>query len=231
MEIFFRLLFGHFLADFTFQTNFIARWKRDSFWGLVIHVLIHPVCYIALTWPFINDIWVSSPVALNGWWCIAIAAFLHFVEDWVRVTLVNRGVPDNTAFYFWDQAVHILILWFLCPTASQSVVSAWPQLGCLFVIVTHFATVTVWFIEKDIYGRDYPETEEKYVCILQRFAVWLAFFLPAPFWFVVAALLIVSFGRYVWTRRVDFSWTSISLGNVIAVACGAVSRYAIGLHF
>lgn len=232
MEIFQRLLFGHLLADFTFQTNFLADWKRRSFSGLLIHILIHPACYIALTWPFLNDVWTTRfGVPLNGWSCVAIAAFLHFVEDWFRIKLINRGWPDNTLFYIWDQAVHVLVLYILAPVHTQEMMNVWPVLGSFFVIVTHFATVTIWFIEKDIFGRDYPQTEEKYISILQRLVVWMTFFLPSPWWIFVLVFSLVVFVRHVWSRRIDFSWTSVVMGNVLAMACGAVSRFGIGTHF
>src|SRR5437764_150955 len=108
MEIFFRLLFGHLLADFTFQTNFLADWKRREFAGLLVHVAIHPLCYIALTWPYLGETWrIYGPISLNGWGCVVLASLVHFLEDWFRVTVIARGWNDNTFFYFWDQAVHI----------------------------------------------------------------------------------------------------------------------------
>lgn len=232
MEIFTRLLFGHLLADFTFQTNFIADWKRHSFKGLLVHVGIHPVCYVLLTWPFLNQSWVHyGNLALNGWACISIATFVHFLEDWFRVRQIAQGWNDNTLFYLWDQAIHILVLWLLSPGTSQSIESTWPLLGTLFVLVTHCATVTIWFIEKDIYGRPYPETEEKYISILQRLVVWLAFFLPYPWWLVVLGIILFTFGRHVWMRRVDFSWASVFMGNVIAIGCGLIGRFSLGYHF
>jgi hypothetical protein len=234
MEIFFRLLFGHFLADFTFQTNFIAHWKRSSFRGLLVHVAIHPICYVLLCLPpFAPMNFLSQPWAFGipGWLSIAILAFLHFLEDWVRVTLVRRGWPDNTLFYVWDQVIHISLLWLFCPGRTQLLLSMWSVLGTLFVLVTHFATVTVWFIEKDINGRDYPETEEKYILILERLAVWLSFFMPHPWWIFVLLFLLVTFGHHVWTRKIDFSWTSVILGNAIAILCGSVSRFGLGYHF
>jgi hypothetical protein len=127
--------------------------------------------------------------------------------------------------------VHIVVLWFVAPGAREPLTETWPILGILFVIVTHCATVTVWFIEKDIFGTNYPETEEKYISILQRLVVWLSFFLPNPWWVLVLVFVLFSFGRHVWSRRVDFSWTSVLLGNALAVACGFISRFGIGYHF
>lgn len=232
MEIFCRLLFGHLLADFTFQTNFIADWKRRSKAGLLVHVGIHPLCYLVLLWPFLTDVWTRPlGLPLYGWLSIVIATLLHYVEDAFRVSRIAKGWTDNTLFYFWDQAIHIVILFLLSPWRSQSLLTSWPILGVLFVTVTHFATVTIWFVEKDIYGRNYPETEEKYISILQRLVVWLAFFLPHPWWLFVLLFVMVSFGRHVWTRRVDFSWTSVVMGNALAVVCGLASRFALGYHF
>lgn len=228
MEIFCRLLFGHLLADFSFQTNYIAEWKRKSMHGLLVHVLIHPICYVAVTWGYLNDVW---GLGLKGWMCVLIASFLHFAEDWFRVTLVNSGWPDNTLFYLWDQAIHILILWLLAPIKSMPLINMWPLIGVLFVLVTHCATVTVWFIEKDIFGTNYPETEEKYISMLVRLVLWMAFFLPSPFWILVSLFVIVTFGRHVWTRRIDFSWTSVLLGQMIAIVAGFVSRFGLRTHF
>ncbi len=232
MEIFCRLLFGHLLADFTFQTNFIADWKRRKKLGLLAHVALHPLCYALLLGPYLLESWPTVlGFSINGLTAITIAALLHFVEDWFRVNKINEGWTDNTLFFVWDQAVHILILLLLSPWQTQQLQNSWPLLGSLFVVVTHFATVSIWFVEKDIYGREYPETEEKYISILQRLVVWLAFFLPHPWWLFVLAFVLISFGRHVWTRRIDFSWTSVVMGNALAVVCGLVTRFCIGYHF
>lgn len=232
MEIFFRLLFAHLLADFTFQTNYIARWKRESVWGLLTHVALHPICYAVVLWPFRGQTW-ACPLGFNSspFLAILISSVVHLVEDWFRVGRVKKGWRDNTAFYAWDQAVHIASLWLLSPVKTQPATSLWPLLGALAVIVTHFSTVTLWFLEKDFSGRDYPETEEKYVLILQRFAVWVAFFLPAPFWLLVPAAIIAAFMRHVWVRRVDYTWFSVIGGNLISVACGLYARFGLAVSF
>ena len=154
MEIFCRLLFGHLLADFTFQTNYIAKWKRDSYTGLLVHVAIHPVCYLVLLWPFLGDVWVTwGGWEIQGWVGIIIATLLHFLEDWFRISMVRRGWSDNSLFYVWDQGIHLLVIFFLSPTSTQPIETVWPLLGSLFVAVTHWATVTIWFIEKDTQKR------------------------------------------------------------------------------
>src|ERR1044072_5109568 len=105
---FFCLLFGHFLADLTFQTNSPAQWKRNSMAGLLVHVAIHPLCYFTLLWSYLSHPWVTiGSVGLTGWAVIPILTLLHFAEDWFRVTMVTGGWPDNSLFYLWDQVIHI----------------------------------------------------------------------------------------------------------------------------
>lgn len=232
MEIFSRLIFGHFLADFTLQTNFIAEGKRRKFWILLVHVFTHPVCYLPLLWPYLNDTWkVIGGVTINGWGAIGIVTVLHFIEDYFRVTMVNRGWRDNTLFYLWDQGVHILCLWWMAPTSSQALATTWPILGTLAVLVTHFATVTVWFIEKDFRGTNYPEAQEKYISILQRLVVWMAFFLPHPYWIVAVIAVLGAFFSHMLKRRLDFSLSSLLMGNTIALVCGFVARFGLHTHF
>ena len=70
MDIFWRLMLGHFLADFTFQVNAIAAWKRTSHWGLLLHCLMHPLFYIVLTWPYLGETWFAMETAScpgTGW--------------------------------------------------------------------------------------------------------------------------------------------------------------------
>ncbi len=234
MEIFYRLLFGHLLADFTFQTNYIAYWKRQRFFWLCVHVIIHPLCYIPLVWPFINDVWVTRlGVELNGWACLGIITLLHFGEDWFRATMVNRGWRDNSLFYAWDQIIHIGVLLLFTPLKAYPLVSQWPLLGILFVSVTHFATVTVWFAERDIYGydREYPATGEKYISMAQRLAVWVFFFLPLPLWFMGPVVVAGLYAWLVWNKKVDFSWPSIIGGNLMTICAGLFGRFGMGFRF
>lgn len=231
MVIFWRLLFGHFLADFTLQTNFINRWKRASPWGMVAHCATHPLVYVALTWPFLRETWLSyGPVRLNGWWCILIVFVLHFVEDYWRVfTIFKWNTPDNTLYFLWDQIIHYAVIFMVVPHSLQNAGGTffpekWPVLGCLFVMITHACTVLVYFIEKDLYNRLYPGVEEKYLTMAER--VVLALFLMVPGnVFVILALGWLSFMHYIRaTRILDLSWFSFWLGSLVTVVCGLAAR-------
>ena len=72
MEIFWRLILAHLLADFTFQTDHIAAWKRRSAWGTFIHSTFQLLTSVALTLTRLGETWVREPVLLGGWTCIGL---------------------------------------------------------------------------------------------------------------------------------------------------------------
>jgi len=232
MVIFWRLLFGHLLADFTFQTNFINRWKRSSLWGMAAHCAMHPLCYVALTWPFLRDSWIRlGPVGVPGWACILIVFLAHFIEDQWRVfTIFRYNTPDNTLYFFWDQIIHYAVIFAVIPVGLQGrkvtlIPEIWPVLGCLFVLVTHACTVLVYFIEKDLYGRLFPDAQEKYLTMAERLVLGLVFLVPGHAWALLALAWLSAMFQVRSKRYVDLSWLSFYLGGLVAVLCGVAARF------
>jgi hypothetical protein len=231
MIIFWRLLFGHFVADFTLQTNFINHWKRHSIWGMVAHCATHPLVYLALTWPFLGDTWLSiGPLRFNGWLCVFIVFALHFVEDQWRVfTIFKYNTPDNTLYFLWDQIIHYAVIFLVVPIGFQNpgmtlIPEKWPVLGCLFVLVTHACTVFVYFIEKDLYNRLYPGPEEKYITMGERLILALCLMVPGNAWALLGLGWLSFMHRVRAQRIIDLSWLSFYLGGVIALLCGLAAR-------
>jgi hypothetical protein len=232
MHIFWRLVFGHLLADFTFQTNYINTWKRNSVIGMLVHCLTHPVTYVVLTFPFLGETWVDFSIfQLNGWACITIIFVTHFLEDYWRVYTIHRyHTPDNTLYFIWDQVIHYAVIFAVIPEAFRGpapvlVPEKWPVLGCLFVLVTHASTVLIYFFEKDTAGRIFPEFEEKYLTKAERLVLGLCFLFPGKT-FILLALAWSAGMYYVRKRRfADFSWPSLYLGWTVTFFSGIVARY------
>lgn len=234
MDIFWRLMLGHLLADFTFQTNYINAWKRRSLAGLLVHCGMHPLFYLILCWPFLGEAWVDAPgLRLTGWACLAVIFVAHFVEDWWRVFAIARyGAPDNTLFFLWDQIIHYAVIVAVAPMAARDALTEgawfpekWPVLACLFVLATHANTVMVYFVEKDLYGAQYPGNDEKYLAMAERLVLALCLLFPNP---VAAGLLAIGWvAAMSWARRrrlFETSDFSFYAGAVLAVACGLMSR-------
>jgi len=234
MNIFWRLMFGHLLCDFTLQTNFINRWKRTSQWGLLAHCGMHPAAYLLLTWPFLGDYWISNSLfQLNGWTCIAIIFITHYLEDWWRVfTIAKYGMPDNTLFFAWDQVIHYAVIFSVAPLAVTTTPLAgyfpekWPVLGCLFVLVTHACTVLIYFVEKDLHGADYPADDEKHLAMAERLVLAMCFLFPSPAG--AAALAAVWLGVMFYLRRrrlFDLTAFTFYTGAAVAALCGLAARF------
>ena len=228
-------MFGPLLCGFTFQTNFINRWKRTSQWGLLVHCLMHPVAYLILTWPFLGDVWIENPFFhFNGWSCIAIIFVTHYLEDWWRVYTIRKyGMPDNTLFFAWDQIIHYAVIFSVAPLAVTSLGATpgffpekWPVLGCLFVLITHTCTVLVYFLEKDIDGADYPGQDEKYLAMAERLVLALCFLFPAALGAGVLAAGWLGVMFFLRRRRLfDLTTFTFYTGAAVAVLCGLAARF------
>ncbi|MBI2070623.1 MAG: DUF3307 domain-containing protein [Elusimicrobia bacterium] len=236
MAIFWRLVFGHFLADFTLQTNFINEWKRTSNVGMIVHCLTHPVCYIILTYPYLFDVWITvAGVPIHGLLAISIITATHYLEDIWRVNTIKKyNTPDSTLYLIWDQVVHLSVIFIFFGTSPDGameriVPEQWPVIGTLIVIATHFSVVLVYFLEKDFFNRDYPDVAEKYVAIGERLLAFLAAAfigdLRLALAVVLAALLLPRITALSLKRPVgappNFSWAA---GSLLAVAAGLAGR-------
>lgn len=231
MLIFWRLLLGHFLADFTFQTDFVNRWKRSSIWGMLFHCAAHPACCALLTLPYLGDVWVDFSIfQLKGWVCILVVFVTHFIEDQWRVfTIFKYRTPDNTLYFFWDQFIHYAVIFAVIPEGFKAanpvfIPEKWPFLGCLFVIVTHATTVLIYFVEKDLRNKIFPDLQEKVFTMAERLVLGLCFLVPTNA-FLLLVLGWLSVMHYVRSRRMlDLSWFSFYLGGTAAIICGIAAR-------
>ncbi|MEK7857587.1 MAG: DUF3307 domain-containing protein [Elusimicrobiota bacterium] len=232
MLIFWRLLFGHLLADFTFQTNFINQWKRSSFWGMMAHCATHPLFYVLLTYPYLKEFWINTPVVkLTGWACVLIVFVVHFIEDeWRVFTIFKYNTPDNTLYFLWDQVIHYAVIFAVIPVAFQNpsvslLPEKWPVLGCLFVAVTHACTVLVYFIEKDLYDVSFPGFEEKYLAMVERLVLAMLFLVPNGGWLILVPAWLVLMYVLRDRRLLDLSWFNYYLGGAVAVGGGLCARF------
>ncbi|MCX5789003.1 MAG: DUF3307 domain-containing protein [Elusimicrobia bacterium] len=230
MVILWRLMLGHLLADFTFQSNFINAWKRKSIWGMLAHCAMHPVAYIAFTYPYLNEMWVDTPwIRLQGWTCILLIFFLHFIEDeWRVFTIFKFKLADNFLYFAWDQVIHYAVIFMFFPVrmgdSALWVPEKWPVLACLFIMVTHFSTVFIYFLEKDLFAGYFPDFDEKYLTMAERLVLALCFLLPGWWFMPVVGVWVGNMAYLRHKRLMDFSWFSFYAGGTLAALCGWGAR-------
>jgi hypothetical protein len=223
--IFWRLVLAHLIADFTLQTNRMAAWKRESFWGTLAHSLLFGLCAAILCWPQTINSWqiFGARVVLPGWVVIFIIMALHFCEDQWRVLAIRKHEKeDSFAFFVWDQGFHIGVIALLSP-AFAGVMEKWVLLAILAVFATHFLTIFIYYLEKRTIGEAQIVTGEKYWFMAERLAIMSAVMLPgwwaASFiavWLIRPAASGVG-GRFYFKTKSFF-------GNLIALACGIIAR-------
>jgi hypothetical protein len=225
MTIFWRLILAHFVADFTFQTNHIANWKRESKWGMIVHVLTHPVTSYAFTWPYLSMPWVQTRwFHLDGWVCVAFLALFHWLEDEWRVwSIQETGSPDSTGFFLWDQLVHIVMILAFAPTEPGAKSELWVYVAICAVLLAHFTSVLIYFLENDLWGKSDVLNSRKYHYMGERVLGASLFLLPGA-WFLLA-LGWVGWIFYVhYQKTQERTWVNLVVGNCAVVFLGLVAR-------
>jgi hypothetical protein len=225
MIIFWRLILAHFVADFTFQTNHIANWKRQSKWGMAVHVLTHPVTTAAFVWPYLSMPWVQTRwFVLNGWICVVLLALFHWLEDEWRVwSIQETGSPDSTGFFLWDQVVHITMVLAFAPTIPGARPENWVFVAICGVLLAHFTSVLIYFLENDLWGRSEVLNHRKYYFMGERLLGASLFLLPGA-WFLLALGWLGYIFYLHYSRSQERSWVNLVVGNVAAAFLGLITR-------
>jgi len=163
MDLFIHLLLTHFLADYPFQSGALLRLKFRTYWGVLLHCLIHLASMVALLFPLLHNsrVWVG----------IAVIFFTHNLIDQIKVTLDKKYPRYHLAFYAGDQIAHWLVVGGVTLAVGPVLPQGWGadlyQNTLLFVyllalvISTYFYDVTRYFLNlpkrgKKPYRRDYP---------------------------------------------------------------------------
>lgn len=225
MVIFWRLVLAHFIADFSLQTNRVASWKRESRWGMVVHIATHPFVMVALTWNYLSDPWVQTAYfSLNGWVCVALITLLHWAEDVWRVWSIHEtGSPDSTGFFLWDQVVHITMILAFSPTWPGSPIPEWIFPVLCGVLLAHFTSVLVFFLENDLWGHSEVLGTSKYRYIGERLIGAALFLLPGA-WFLLAVGWIGWIAYLHYYKSQERTWVHLLVGNASVVLLGLVAR-------
>jgi hypothetical protein len=225
MTVFWLLILAHFVADFTFQTNHIANWKRESKWGMAVHVLTHPLTYAAFTWPYLSEPWVQTRYFhLDGWICIGFLALFHWMEDEWRVRSIQKtGTPDSTQFFLLDQLVHIAMILAFSPAMPGVKTPVWIFVALCAVLLAHFTSVLIYFLENDVWGTSTILQHRKYYYIGERFLGAGLLLLPG-IWFLLA-LGWLGWIFYVHYRRSqERTWVHLVVGNCAVILLGLITR-------
>lgn len=224
MVIFWRLILAHFIADFSLQTNHVATWKRESRWGMAVHVLTHPFMSIICTWPYLSQPWVQTRwFHLEGWVCVGFLALFHWLEDEWRVrSILDTGSPDNTLFFLYDQLVHIALILAFSPIPDIKIETN-VLVILMAVLLSHFTSVLIFFLENDMWGESKVLGDKKYYYIGERLIGAALFLLPGPLFLL--ALGWVGWIFYIhYKRSHERTWINLVVGSFSVILLGLITR-------
>jgi len=231
MVIFWRLVLSHLLADFTLQFDFVNKFKRRSVWGMLIHCLTHFAVSAALTWNYLGETWFSvAGVQVGGWAALGVMLVLHFALDQLRVySMKTHGWKDGTASFLADQLLHLYVLFMVSPViitgADLMMGEKWAAIASMVVVITHFTTVLIYFVEKDLFNKPFPHFDEKYFLIFERLVLWAFFFAEGRWWLLFAAAWAAQL-LYIRRKRImDLSGVNVWLSIAMAVLVGVWTRF------
>lgn len=106
------LLLSHLVGDFPLQTNWIYKFKNESWLGIALHATIHVILAALL---------VEHPFTV--WPLFVTLGVLHFLID-----LIKLHVPTQRQAlgFLLDQAAHILVILWLAKTWATAADSVLP---------------------------------------------------------------------------------------------------------
>ncbi len=123
MQLFYRLLLAHVIADFPLQTNKIFKVKNNTEWGVLFHTLIVLIFSLLLTFPYLKD-----PKVI----IIIIIIFLsHTVIDKLKLEYSKKTNKASTRILLLDQALHITIIALLTFNFTETYLLS-PQITHVF---------------------------------------------------------------------------------------------------
>ena len=108
-DLLFFLLLGHFVGDYAFQTDNMAKTKGNSGRSLSLHVLVYTVT-IGCFW------WLGK--SLNGdsrffgmTACLILGGL--YVQHWLQDYYKSAYTNGSKQGHFIDQAIHISVLYLI----------------------------------------------------------------------------------------------------------------------
>ena len=136
-------LFAHFMADFTFQTNYIAAKKAESYFGVFLHCVI---------------VFITSLLAVLPWGSIAVPfalvlAVMHFGIDCHKLFYTKKYNPSMLEHFYIDQGLHVLTVLVLVfifglnritpPMLDSKLISDFLKIGNALLIIFGANTIAI----------------------------------------------------------------------------------------
>ncbi len=117
------IIFAHFVGDYVFQSGWMSKEKKNSWWIMVAHCVLYAGCILSVLIKRCNVTgWEIPLVIFSSHWCID--NFKMYLRKWVESKYNKPTAQMNYIEYnardkwnwlptFADQLLHFAVLLFL----------------------------------------------------------------------------------------------------------------------
>ena len=142
----FVFLLGHFLGDFVFQTNQIAKMKSQEIRGVLFHSVIVLILQAGLL----------SMFGMKGIIAALISSIIHFIIDYVKLRIGKYTARITFLYFILDQALHIAVIVMLTYEFKPSAVlndsiTLYTKYALLLILFTYIMTVMSKMLVRDLF--------------------------------------------------------------------------------
>lgn len=177
MNLLIHLYLVHFLADYPLQPNKLIALKKKSYFGVLLHCLVHLTVLVAVLSPFLHlkEVWMG----------IAVIFITHNIIDQTKITLDKKYPKLRLHLYVIDQLFHLSIvsgvayyIGYIKPNTHLPILDLYFDTTFVtyilaLALVTYFYDVTRYFIQ--IRKKFRPYKRDYKTIIINAFIVSIAF--------------------------------------------------------
>lgn len=187
--IFYYLLLGHLLGDFTFQTDKIANNKTKDLSWIILHSIIVTFNMLIFAIPFGYKL--MGLVMVNG--------ILHFLIDYYKAKIPTKSSLQHFFYFILDQTLHIGIIFFIAFFFNgKKIILLFNDNTVIFLIafifIFSFSTIFIQMILKILFPMYNKEFFMKNERTIGNFIRTIAFFIFCfSLYYSVLILLFIPF--------------------------------------
>lgn len=188
MIVFWRLFLAYYIADFAlYGKRFYCYgechpWKLALARGILFWAVAMVLCRLYLTMPWS----LCGITEVPGWVALLpMTAFYIFSDGWFKISGTRKF--HNTLSFVLHDTFNFLVLLLCVPfhalyETGSFFAEKWVIFCVGLMLVTKVLGTFIFCVEKDLYGRDYPTADERWIMMMVRAIFFLTGLLPGWRW-------------------------------------------------
>ncbi len=234
MIVFWHLLLAHLLADFPLHTDYIYRKKiTKPFKGISIHGLVYLITLLVCCFPYLEIQWFNfAGIVFNGVEAVFLLTLIHMISDYIDISDNHNLIGINALMFLCWQGIEISVLFLVAPVLPESTgITLWLLkfiiILCGLIVSTFILMVLIHLFLKDFIHQRYPSFDERYISMIYRGGIYMAFMIPDIIGYLTALGWIICFSFVFTMKKVDFISSKNIMGTILTIIIALCVRNLI----